>query len=840
MRGEEVLFFVALVASGCSVDRGRPIDTLGGPGVEARAWSSSSTVSPSRPGLFDRSLLLPSGRILVVGNGTSLELDPVAGTWSATSSMSDALTRPGLGLLPSGKVLAAGSITSKAGDDHEYYVVQLYDPTTRTWAKAADLPRPSSAPTMLTLTDGRLALAGTWDTASSTSIGVQLYNPTTSTWSSGPNMVVEHYYPRVVTLGTKAMLLEASGASLVDLTTATWSAAPAGPGGAVTAVGGGKAFAVERTTAATYDVATNVWTTRATPPVDVSAAAATLLSNGRVLLVGGRLGLSATPSTTAYQYDLTTNTWSTSGDIAAPHYERHEAFTIGDRAVVVGGSGLWSQAEILLLQAIGTSCTAGHQCKSGACVDSVCCGSASCPTDSTCAWPTSLGSCRKKLGAVCTAGTECGSGSCVDNRCCNVACGGQCEACDVAGAEGTCTAVTGTPHGSRAACGGAGAGTACGAKCDGADRVKCNFPGSGVACGTAGCSGSVETHVGTCSGAGACSDVPKSCGTYACGATACKTSCAGPTDCIGGYYCKAGSCVPTEGLGKDCTKVSDCATGFCVDGVCCGVASCAAGSACNAKATAKGTCAKELGTTCKVDDECGSGHCIDGVCCGTTCDGQCEACDVPSHLGQCWPVSGAPHGPRPACGGATDCATKTCDGAKDTKSCVGQTVDLTKTCAPAKCDGTRFTPVATCDVTGTCPTLAATSCVPYRCDDGGCKVTCAADTDCAPGYQCAAGKCGPRTSSCSTDGRSAIDEAGTTTSCAPYLCKKGYCARSCADSSECTDGTLCNVPLATCEPPPPPSAVADDGGCSHHGNGKAPAGFAFAIAALLLRKRGAR
>ncbi|MBK7399129.1 MAG: hypothetical protein IPJ34_23285 [Myxococcales bacterium] len=254
--------------------------------------------------------------------------------------MSDALTRPGLGLLPSGKVLAAGSITSKAGDDHEYYVVQLYDPTTRTWAKAADLPRPSSAPTMLTLTDGRLALAGTWDTASSTSIGVQLYNPTTSTWSSGPNMVVEHYYPRVVTLGTKAMLLEASGASLVDLTTATWSAAPAGPGGAVTAVGGGKAFAVERTTAATYDVATNVWTTRATPPVDVSAAAATLLSNGRVLLVGGRLGLSATPSTTAYQYDLTTNTWSTSGDIAAPHYERHEAFTIGDRAVVVGGLGV--------------------------------------------------------------------------------------------------------------------------------------------------------------------------------------------------------------------------------------------------------------------------------------------------------------------------------------------------------------------------------------------------------------------------------------------------------------------------------------------------------------------
>jgi len=71
----------------------------------------------------------------------------------------------------------------------------------------------------------------------------------------------------------------------------------------------------------------------------------------------------------------------------------------------------------------GTSCTAmggcasTHYCLSGACVT------------------------KKTNGATCTTTTECASGNCVDGVCCNTGCGASCQACNVAGAIGTCTAT---------------------------------------------------------------------------------------------------------------------------------------------------------------------------------------------------------------------------------------------------------------------------------------------------------------------------------------------------------------------------------------------------------------
>jgi uncharacterized repeat protein (TIGR01451 family)/uncharacterized repeat protein (TIGR02543 family)/uncharacterized protein (TIGR03382 family) len=50
---------------------------------------------------------------------------------------------------------------------------------------------------------------------------------------------------------------------------------------------------------------------------------------------------------------------------------------------------------------------------------------------------------------------------------------------------------------------------------------------------------------------------------------------------------------------------------------------------------------------CDSDAQCGSGLCVDGVCCNAVCPGQCEACDVPGHVGVCSPVAGPPHGNRP-------------------------------------------------------------------------------------------------------------------------------------------------------------------------------------------------
>ena len=57
------------------------------------------------------------------------------------------------------------------------------------------------------------------------------------------------------------------------------------------------------------------------------------------------------------------------------------------------------------------------------------------------------GTFKKALANACGGNGECHSGNCVDGVCCNSACTGQCQACDVAGSVGTCTTVSGAPHG---------------------------------------------------------------------------------------------------------------------------------------------------------------------------------------------------------------------------------------------------------------------------------------------------------------------------------------------------------------------------------------------------------
>ena len=114
----------------------------------------------------------------------------------------------------------------------------------------------------------------------------------------------------------------------------------------------------------------------------------------------------------------------------------------------------------------GVICINHGDCESGACVDAVCCGTACAGTceacnvvgqEGTCAYvPSSTdpsnecagalscngnGSCFRGAGAACTVAAECQSGFCVDGVCCGSKCDGTCEACDVPGAEGTCSPV---------------------------------------------------------------------------------------------------------------------------------------------------------------------------------------------------------------------------------------------------------------------------------------------------------------------------------------------------------------------------------------------------------------
>jgi uncharacterized repeat protein (TIGR01451 family)/uncharacterized protein (TIGR03382 family) len=161
-------------------------------------------------------------------------------------------------------------------------------------------------------------------------------------------------------------------------------------------------------------------------------------------------------------------------------------------------------------------------------------------------------------GGACTTDSECSTGFCADGVCCATACDGQCEACDVAGAIGTCGAVTGSPRGDRPACGSDG--SECGGTCDGTNRDACTYPGESVQCGTASCSAGVSTSGGTCDGAGTCALQTQSCGDYACGEVACLSSCTSDDQCAEGAFCLSGQCKPKGDHSKWLVQGSGCSS----------------------------------------------------------------------------------------------------------------------------------------------------------------------------------------------------------------------------------------------------------------------------------------
>lgn len=185
-----------------------------------------------------------------------------------------------------------------------------------------------------------------------------------------------------------------------------------------------------------------------------------------------------------------------------------------------------------------TSCSP-YQCDSAAAAcKTTCATAADCAAGGACV----SGACHlKDDGESCAGGGECTSNHCVDGVCCDTACPAQCSACDVSGSKGKCSPATGAPHGSRAPCDGT---APCAGECNGRLTDTCSYP-SGNSCGPAvGCTDGGETAQ-RCNGFGRCVDLPtKGCAPFACGAEACKTSCANRADCAFGYVCDSkSSCV---------------------------------------------------------------------------------------------------------------------------------------------------------------------------------------------------------------------------------------------------------------------------------------------------------
>ncbi|MEM1418339.1 MAG: hypothetical protein AAGH15_25820, partial [Myxococcota bacterium] len=366
-----------------------------------------------------------------------------------------------------------------------------------------------------------------------------------------------------------------------------------------------------------------------------------------------------------------------------------------------------------------------------------------------------------ELGSACTTNADCpmtGASTCVDGVCCEAACSGQCEACDVPGSEGLCTAVEGAPRGTRTSCTGSGA---CAGTCDGTNRMACTFPGTGVLCRDARCSGTGEFPARFCSGAGTCVSTPSvACGDFICAGRECVDVCARNLDCVGDNRCIDGACVPPLADGEACIDRGECASGFCTD----------------------------------------------GVCCASACGDQCEACAEAGMEGTCVAVTGIPRSLRADCGGGAGLCGLACDGiVRDRCVVPGSTV----VCRPASCAGGVATFEAACDGAGSCPALATADCAPFDCDAEGvaCATTCDDDRACALGNFCDVDVCVPLRDlgvACTRAGECASG------SCVDGVCCDGVCGGQCEGCAEA--GSLGTCVAVTGDPVGGRAPCETDGG----------------------------
>ena len=262
-----------------------------------------------------------------------------------------------------------------------------------------------------------------------------------------------------------------------------------------------------------------------------------------------------------------------------------------------------------------------------------------CPASKVCDLPTNTcmdpGAIRWPDGRPCQQESQCKSGLCVDEVCCDVKCDGACQACDLPGSVGTCCSV---PAGQDPAKECTGQHAKCGGACDG--KGACAYALISTTCASASCkAGSLMRHL--CDGKGACGSKTETCGGYVCetGGQKCKTSCGGEPDCTTGFFCLQGKCVGQAADGSPCGTNNDaCQSGYCVDGVCCNEQCDAECRACNLSGF-KGTCSFIAANTdprgeCTGTKECGSDLCDGKGACtpakpsSTQCKNQCQSANL--------------------------------------------------------------------------------------------------------------------------------------------------------------------------------------------------------------------